>query len=153
MSPDYKKFIIMLSSSFIVMYSVMYANVADEGHIFLNLNRLYMTILMVSPMALIMLFMMKKMYSNKKYNLIIIGLSVIAFTGAFTLLRVQGFVGDKQFMKSMIPHHSSAILVSEQAQIKDPEVQELAKQIIESQKEEITQMKKILERMEEWLSL
>ena len=117
MGSDYKKFLIMLYSSFIVMYSVMYTNVADESHIFLNLNRLYMTLLMVSPMALIMLFTMKKMYSNKKYNLIIIGLSIIAFTAAFTLLRAQGFVGDKQFMRSMIPHHSSAILVSEQAQI------------------------------------
>lgn len=51
-------------------------------------------------------------------------------------------------MNSMIPHHSSAILVSEQANIDDPEVKELSRQIIEAQKEEIAQMKNILERME-----
>ncbi|MEX0721802.1 MAG: DUF305 domain-containing protein [Balneolaceae bacterium] len=144
---NYKKYLLMLSLSFIIMYSVMYANAAASDHIYLNLNRFYMTVLMVSPMALVMLGVMSPMYKNKKLNRIIVGLCVTFFVVAFILLRAQTFVGDKQFMKSMIPHHSSAILVSEQAKIKDPEVKELSLQIIESQKEEIAQMKNILERM------
>jgi uncharacterized protein (DUF305 family) len=51
-------------------------------------------------------------------------------------------------MKAIIPHHLSTILTSKYASIKDPEVKKLAEQIIKSQKEEIAQMKKILERME-----
>lgn len=144
---NYKKFLLMLSISFLIMYSVMYANAASLDHVFLNLNRFYMTVLMVSPMALVMLFVMSGMYKNKKLNRIITTVAVTTFIIAFTMLRTQTFVGDKQFMKSMIPHHSSAILVSEQAKFKDPEVKKLSVQIIKTQKEEIAQMKSILERM------
>lgn len=49
-------------------------------------------------------------------------------------------------MKAMIPHHPSAILTSENATIKDPEVRKLADGISESQKKEIAEMKAILKR-------
>jgi len=62
-------------------------------------------------------------------------------------LRNQTFVGDIQYMKGMIPHHSSAIMTSKNADIKDPEVKKLSEQIIKSQEQEITQMKNILKRM------
>lgn len=126
----------------------MYLNVAALDHAFLNLNRMYMALLMIAPMALIMLGFMSSMYKNKKLNRIIASLFITIFTIAFLLLRNQNFIEDKGFMHSMIPHHSSAILVSEKANLKDPEVQELARKIIKAQKEEIAQMKKILKRME-----
>ena len=50
-------------------------------------------------------------------------------------------------MKAMIPHHSSAIMVSKHANIKDPEVRQLADSIVASQEREITQMEGILSRM------
>lgn len=64
------------------------------------------------------------------------------------LLRTQTPIGDKAYMKAMMPHHSSAILTSKHAQIKDPEVRKLADQIIQSQEREIAQMEKILKRMD-----
>lgn len=146
---NYGKMAVMLIISFIIMYSVMFANVDKFDHIQLNMNRLYMTILMVAPMALVMLFLMSSMFKNKKLNNIIIALSIIALMAAFLMLRNQSFVGDVQFMRSMIPHHSSAILVSEAATINDPEVKELAIQIIETQKKEIAEMKKLLEKLGE----
>ncbi len=65
---SYKKFLLMLAISFIIMYSVMFLNVDEANHIYLSLTRTYMSLLMVSPMALIMLLMMGKMYPNKKVN-------------------------------------------------------------------------------------
>lgn len=144
----YIKFFIMLSTSFVIMYSVMYLNVDQTGHIYLNLTRLYMTILMVAPMAIVMLLMMGKMYRNKKVNGLIIGGSVVIFAVALLLLRSQTPVGDVQYMKSMIPHHSSAILTSEEANLSDPEVRKLADEIIKAQVEEIAKMKEILRRMQ-----
>jgi len=47
----------------------------------------------------------------------------------------------------MIPHHSGAILMCEQANISDPEIISLCEQIVESQVEEINQMEAILGRM------
>ncbi len=69
------------------------------------------------------------------------------FVVFLSALRTQTPVGDVQYMKAMIPHHSSAIMTSKNANIKDPEVTKLSEQIIKSQEEEIAQMKAILERM------
>jgi hypothetical protein len=145
---NYWKLSAMLFFSFIIMYGVMFTNVDQLDNIRLNLNRLYMTILMVAPMAIIMLFLMSSMFKNKGLNKVILILSLTAITAAFILLRTQSFVGDVEFMKSMIPHHSSAILVSQESNLQDPEVRELARQIIKSQKEEIWEMKKLLQKLD-----
>jgi uncharacterized protein (DUF305 family) len=47
----------------------------------------------------------------------------------------------------MIPHHAGAILMCEEAQLRDPEVIELCASIVESQRAEIDQMKAALERV------
>ncbi|PKV76179.1 DUF305 domain-containing protein [Pontibacter ramchanderi] len=145
---NYGKFVLMLGLSFVVMYVVMFSNVAEISHFHLNLNRLYMTILMVGPMALIMLLVMRSMYKDKKLNAIIAAISIIATVGSFIMLRNQSFVGDEAFIQAMIPHHSSAILVSEEARIQDPELKKLAEEIIRTQKKEIAEMEKILERVD-----
>ena len=145
---NYKKFILMLFTSFCIMYAVMFFNVDKVDHIYLSTTRLYMSLLMVTPMALLMLALMRKMYPDKKTNTIIVLSSVVIFILSLTFLRTQTPIADGQYMKAMIPHHSSAILTSKHADIKDPEVKELAKKIIQSQEEEIAQMKAILERMD-----
>ena len=144
---QYKKFLIMLAISFIIMYVVMFLNVDEFSHIYLSYTRTYMTLLMISPMALVMLSLMKKMYPNRKLNLIIAISSIALFVFALTALRSQAFISDTQYMKAMIPHHSSAIMTSKNANIKDPELRRLSDSIIKFQEEEITKMKLILNRM------
>lgn len=144
---QYKVFIIMLALSFVIMYVVMFLNVDEFSHIYLSYTRTYMTLLMISPMALVMLMLMRKMYPNKKLNSIIIVSSIAVFVFALTALRSQAFISDTQYMKAMIPHHSSAIMTSKNANIKDPELRRLSDSIIKSQEEEITQMKLILDRL------
>lgn len=100
-------------------------------------------------MALVMLFVMISMYENKKLNRIIIASSVAIFIIALTFLRTQTPISDVQYMKAMIPHHSSAILTSQEANLQDPEVKKLAREIIKAQEEEIAQMKEILDRLGE----
>ena len=108
-----------------------------------------MTCMGIATMAIIMFVAMRKMYQNKKKNVAIVLGSIILFFGAFTLVRIQKpIVGDVLWMKAMIPHHSIAILTSERAAIEDPEVQKLAEEIIEAQKKEIEEMKRMIERLE-----
>lgn len=145
---NYGIFMYMLAISFIIMYGVMFLNVADSSHIYLSLTRTYMALLMVAPMAIFMLLLMGNMYPNKKVNGIIIVTTLVIFSLSLAGLRTQTGVTDEQYMKAMIPHHSSAILTSEQADLKDPELKKLAEGIIEAQKKEIAQMKAILKRME-----
>jgi hypothetical protein len=144
---SYKKFGIMMLISFIIMYGVMFLNVDDTSHIYLSLTRTYMSLLMALGMAPVMMGLMGMMYPSKKINNLVIFGSIIAFVAVVFLLRNQALVSDQQYMKGMIPHHSSAIMTSKNANIKDPEVKKLSEQIIKSQEEEIAQMKAILERM------
>lgn len=144
----YIKFALMLLLSFIIMYGVMFLNVAELSHIYLSTTRLYMTLLMVSPMAILKLFFMNDMYKDKKLNIGIVFLSASIFISALLFLRNQTFISDEQYMKAMIPHHSSAILVSENATFKNAEVKELSVEIIKAQEEEIAEMKKLLEVVE-----
>lgn len=144
----YKKFFLMLVVSFVIMHLTMYLNTEKADHLYLSTNRLYMTTLMITTMAVVMLLFMRSMYQDQRTNVLIIGGSVAIFAAALFGVRHQVFIDDKRFMQSMIPHHSIAILVSKNADLKDPEVQKLARDIIEAQEREIAQMKGILARMD-----
>ena len=146
---NYTKFILMLAASFVAMYITMYLNTYKIDHVYFSLTRFYMTCLGIAAMAVIMWFVMRKMYQNKKKNIAILLGSLILFVSALGLVRAQSpIVGDVLWMKAMIPHHSIAILTSERADIKDPEVRKLADDIIKAQKKEITEMKAMIKRLE-----
>lgn len=144
---SYKKFYITLLISFVVMYALMFANVADISHIMLSKMRTYMSLLMVSAMALFMMPMMWKMYPEVKKNYIILGVAGLVFLFSFMGIRNQLFISDVDYMKAMIPHHSSAILTSSKANIADPETRKLADDIIKAQEKEIAQMKAYIQRI------
>ncbi|MBP6730844.1 MAG: DUF305 domain-containing protein [Chitinophagales bacterium] len=143
----YLKFLGSLAASFIIMYGIMFLNVDEASHIYLSASRLYMTMLMTSSMAIVMLISMHTMYKNKRLNYIIGLCSCLLFITALLFLRHQNFVKDRQYMQGMISHHSSAILTSKHANIKDKEVRQLADSIVQSQQREIEQMKTILQRL------
>nr|WP_276897991.1 DUF305 domain-containing protein [Pedobacter kyonggii] len=146
---SYKTFGLMLSLSFFIMYGVMFLNVDDTSHIYLSITRTYMTLLMIAPMAVLMLSLMPVMYQNKRLNRIIYFSSFAVFVLSLWMLRSQTAVTDAQYMRAMIPHHSSAIMTSRHADIQDPELKELSLSIIASQEKEIRQMQAILERLHE----
>jgi len=145
----YSKYYLMLVLSFVAMYGTMYLNTYSMDHIFFSMTRFYMSCLGISVMGVIMFLVMKGMYTNQKKNIgILIGCGML-FTVALSLVRVQSpIIGDVLYMKGMIPHHSIAILTSERADIKDPEVRKLADDIIVAQKKEIEEMKNMIKRLE-----
>lgn len=142
----YKGLAVELLIEGVIMFFVMYAMVDSVRHIYLNINNLYMTLMMVAPMALVMLTAMRHMYPNKKLNLALYALFAVLFLGSYYGIRTQTAVGDKQFLLSMIPHHSGALLMCKQAAITDPEITNLCKGILESQQREIDQMEEMLKR-------
>ncbi len=144
----YSRFFLMLGTSLVAMYAVMYLNVYEWDHVYFSLTRVYMALLMLVPMTLIMMGFMWSMYPNKQRNALIMGGSLVAFVIVTIMVRSQTFVGDTLWMKAMIPHHSIAILVSKRADIKDPEVRQLADSIISAQEREIKQMQRMLARLE-----
>lgn len=144
----YRKLLVMTVLSFIAMYILMYSMVDRFENVVPNVNQIYMAGLMAMPMVIIELLVMGAMYKNKKRNLVIIGGSFVTLIVFFSLIRTQAAVGDKQFLKSMIPHHAAAVLMVEKAELTDPEIKELANKIITSQKAEIEQMKAKIKELE-----
>jgi uncharacterized protein (DUF305 family) len=99
-------------------------------------------------MVLIELAVMRSMYPDMRMNLAFAGVAVLALVLFFVGIRAQTAVGNVQFVKSMIPHHSGALLMCGQATITDAELKKLCTEIIEGQQKEIDQMKAILARLD-----
>lgn len=102
--------------------------------------------LMAAPMVAIELVIMGAMYRDRRLNRILVAASVALAVLFWVLIRTQAGVADRQFLRSMIPHHSGAILMCGKAELTDPELQALCRQIIDSQKAEVELMKRMLER-------
>jgi len=145
-SKNYFYLAIMAVVSFACMYVLMYAMVDRFANVYPNLNQFYMAGLMAVPMVVIEVLLMRDMYGNKKWNAAIIASGIVAMVAFWILIRQQSLVGDEQFLRSMIPHHAGAILMCEEAAIKDAEIKGLCENIKTSQQKEISQMKDILKK-------
>jgi len=145
---NYTQFILMLICSAISMYITMYFNTYEFSHVYFSWTRMYMTLIGIGGMAIIMFLFMRKMYKNKVKNTAIIVVSLLLMSVSTILVRQQVPVEDVRWMRAMIPHHSIAILTSKNADISDPEVKKLADDIIKAQEREITEMKKMIRRLE-----
>ena len=142
----YAIFAANLLISGIVMYFVMYTMIDSTAELYHNLNNVYMTMMMVTTMALLMLWMMPSMFPDRRTNIILNVLFGALFLSSLYGMRTQALVGDTQFLRAMIPHHSGAILMCEKSAITDPQIKQLCSGIVSGQKAEIAQMKALLER-------
>jgi hypothetical protein len=144
----YARFALMIATSILVMFGLMYLHTYSTDHLFFSETRAYMALIMGAGMAVVMLLFMLHMYGDGRNNAAILVAAAIVFAGALWLVRSQRTVDDVSYMRAMIPHHSIAILTSERAQIRDPRVRELADEIIAAQRREIEEMKQLIVELE-----
>ncbi|MGE0854008.1 MAG: DUF305 domain-containing protein [Hyphomicrobiaceae bacterium] len=143
----YASMALQTTISGVVMYLVMFVMIDSTASFYNNLNMFYMTLMMVAPMVVLMVLAMKHMFPSKALNALVVLGAIVVFFGAFALIRTQTTIGDRGFLRSMIPHHSGAILMCGEANLTDPEIKKLCEEIIRSQQREIDQMKSILARL------
>ena len=133
--------------SALVMYLAMFAMIDGWGDFRNNLNTLYMTAIMIGPMGLIMLITMPGMYRDRTRNIVLcIGLAALALAG-LAATRMQAGIGDRQFIASMVPHHSGAILMCRGADLNDAQLRDLCARITQGQRAEIDEMNAIAQRL------
>ncbi|HWT51023.1 MAG TPA: DUF305 domain-containing protein [Caulobacter sp.] len=142
----YTRLAAMAVLSFLAMYGLMYAMVDKASNIHPSLNQAYMAGLMTAPMVALELVLMGMMYPRKGLNRSLLGLSCVFGLLCFIGIRQQWLIGDREFLASMIPHHSGAILMCGKAPVRDPEIRRLCATIIEGQQREIGQMDALLTR-------
>ena len=144
----YAMFLLNMVLSFALMYLVMFSMIDGWADFRNNLNMFYMALTMVAPMGVIMLATMGKMYGNKRLNILLyIGLAALFFA-ALAGTRTQALIGDRQFIASMVPHHSGAILMCREADLEDIDLVSLCAEITRGQRAEIEQMNAIRSRLE-----
>jgi uncharacterized protein (DUF305 family) len=144
----YRKFFLMIATSTVIMFGLMYLNTYELDHVFFSETRAYMALIMGATMAAIMLLFMLGMYKDRKINTMIFIGSALVFAVSLWLARSQVTVEDVSWMRAMIPHHSIAILTSERANITDPRVRKLADGIIAAQRKEIGEMKALIKDLD-----
>lgn len=142
----YWRLLLMTALSFAAMYVLMYAMVNAFANVIPNLNQFYMAGLMVAPMVIIELLVMRSMYPSRRWNAAIVAVSFVALVAFWVGIRQQVAINDKEFLKSMIPHHAGAILMCEKANPEAPEIKKLCSDIVSSQQAEIDQMKGLLDK-------
>lgn len=136
----YVRFGLMITTSVVVMFCLKYLSTYEVSHVFYSETRTYMALMMGAAMAVIMLSFMLPMHKKKSLNVGIYVGSAVVFIAALFLVRSQTTVQDSSYMRSMIPHHSVAILTSERSEITDLRVRELADGIIQAQRKEIKEI-------------
>lgn len=147
MKSPYMQLAMMTCVHLAIMYVAMFAMINRGTYFYNNTNMFYMAVLMAAPVTLFMLISMRRMYPNQKLNLAICIAFALLTIASYGAIRGQAGVGDKQFLRAMIPHHSGAILMCREAKITDREISGLCKDIIDSQQSEIDQMEGILKRL------
>ena len=145
MTVSWGKFAAMIATSVVAMFFLMYQLVYSFDHATFSLNRLVASLVMGSVMTVIMLAFMWPMVRGRILKLTVLIGAVVVGIAILAINRNQTLIGDEQFMRSMIPHHSIAINNARKSDIRDPRVQRLANSIIEAQVREIAEMKRLLE--------
>ena len=68
----YGRLMVELAIDFVIMYLVMFTMIRSLDHFYNNINNVWMTLMMVTPMALVMLAAMRSMFPSRKRNLLVI---------------------------------------------------------------------------------
>ena len=140
----YVRLALMTVLMFAVMYALMYAMVDVLANVFHSVNQVYMAGLMTAPMVALELWLMRPMYPDRRRNALVLGASVVAGLACWFAIRTQTGVTDRQFLRSMIPHHAGAVLMCEATALEDPRLRDLCGEIVAGQRAEIAEMKALL---------
>lgn len=144
MGMGWGRFAAMIATSTFIMFFLMYQLVYSFDHAMFSLNRLIASLVMGCVMSVVMLSFMWSMYKGMGTKIAVLVLASLLGVSLLFVNRGQLVIGDADFMKSMIPHHSIAINNSRRASISDPRVRKLADEIIAAQVREIAEMKLLL---------
>ena len=145
MKMGWGRFAAMIATSTFIMFFLMYQLVYEADHATFSVNRLVASLVMGSVMTAVMLGFMWSMYEGTGIKMAVLAGAIVLGGLLLYVNRSQTLIGDVEFMKSMIPHHSIAINNARKSDIRDPRVRELANEIIAAQVREIEEMKLLID--------
>tara|TARA_B110000971_G_scaffold161409_1_gene164975 strand:- start:1208 stop:1654 length:447 start_codon:yes stop_codon:yes gene_type:complete len=128
-----------------ILFNPMNVLAYDFSHLYLSLTLFYGGLLMASNMMWSHEIVHYLSMGHFNFNIFIIGI-ILSVGTTVLLLRNQFRVSDKEWLKRMISHHSTALTTTNiiLKKTKNKKLQKLAKEIIETQEKEINLMKSML---------
>ena len=140
--------VVMFVGSFLIQYFLMSPiMVNSRTDITNNIGKAYMAVIMSLFMILLEIMMHDHHYDVFSLHFYV---GIFASLAIFIYLyRKQVAINDKQYLEGMIEHHSMALLTSEEILLKTDNynVAKLAKNIIQTQTDEIRTMKELADKM------
>jgi len=140
--------VVMVVGSFLLQYFMMSFVMANKvSQITNNLGKLYVSIMMGLVMGILEVIRHDMTYNTLSFKLyVILGLSTMI---CIYLYKTQLFIDDIQYLDGMVEHHSMSLLTSNKILEKSNnyEVVALAKNIIQTQKDEIVKMGEIKHKL------
>jgi hypothetical protein len=139
---------IMFIVSFIIHYILMSAIMSNNiSNITNSIGKAYLAIIMGLFMVIVEIAM-----HDSHYNVFSTRYYVIFVTLLFLFIyfyKIQYAIKDRQYLEEMIEHHSMAILTSNRILEKTNsyDVSKIAKNILQTQTDEISEMKKMLKNI------
>lgn len=142
------KFIAMIATATAVVFALLYLKTHNVDHLYWSETRFYMALVMGGAMTVVLTAFMFRVYGSTAVNLVVLTAGTIVFGGSLYLVRSQDTIDQVDWMREMIPHHSTAILTSRRASISDERVRRLAEEIIRTQQRQIEQMQQLITELE-----
>lgn len=140
--------IMMFIGSFIIQYLLMSTIMVSEiKYVTNSIGKMYISVLMALFMVLLEVMMHDHQYKVLSTNMyIMLGCLIGIFIYFY---KKQTAIDDKQYLEGMIEHHSMALLTSKQILEKTNsyDVSKLAKKIIQTQEDEIYEMREIINKI------
>jgi hypothetical protein len=140
--------IAMFVVSFLIQYFLMSPIMVNSlSDITNNIGKAYMATIMALFMILLEVIMHDHQYSVFSLHFYV---GIVAALAIFIYLyRKQVAIKDKQYLEGMIEHHSMALLTSEEILKKTDnyDIAKLAKNIIQTQTDELRTMRELVEKM------
>jgi hypothetical protein len=143
----YKKQIIMFIVMVIIgmLFNPMNILAYRFSDLYISLTLFYGGLLMASNMMWV--HEIVHYLTTGHLNMLVFSVGIILSIGvSILLLRQQLLVDDEQWLKRMIPHHSTALTTTHKIynRTTNPQIKKLAKEIIDTQEKEIKLMKSML---------
>jgi len=139
--------IVMFVGSFIIQYFLMPPIMVNKyAYVTNNIGKAYLATIMGISMVILEIMMRDHQYHVLSLNWYAILFALLALF--IYLYRVQAAINDKQYLEGMIEHHSMALFTSEAILKKTDnyDVAKLAKNIIQTQTDELRTMKQLVNK-------
>ena len=140
----YLKLGVLMLAVVVVVLALRHVMAAETAHIRFSPHHLYMALMVMSPLGVMMLFLLGELFRDRRVNLALTGVFALVFAGAFLGQRTQAGVGDEAALAALIGHHSHTLHVCAEAHLTDPRVIALCERLTALHRRDIAEMHALL---------